>query len=248
MRRRAASRADLDRHLRQFQHRGRRREGLDRAGASALIYETLMTPIAGRGRRPHMACWPRPSAHPDDFSWVIYRLRKQARWHDGKPVTPDDVIFSFDALKKNSPMYAAYYRHVDQGRKDRRARRQIHASMRPATASCRSIIGELMVLPKHWWEGTDGEGRKRDISATTLETPLGSGPYRIKEFVAGRSRRAGAGQGLLGQRPARQIGQNNFDEMRFEFFRDNHGRAGSLQGRSGRLDRGEQRQAMGDRL
>ena len=43
------------------------------------------------------------------------------------------------------------------------------------------------MLPKHWWEGTDSEGRKRDISATTLEKPLGSGPYRIKEFVAGRS-------------------------------------------------------------
>ena len=51
-------------------------------------------------------------AYPDDYSYVTYRLRSEARWHDGKPVTPDDVIFSFDALKKNSPMYSAYYRHI----------------------------------------------------------------------------------------------------------------------------------------
>src|SRR5213079_36844 len=51
-------------------------------------------------------------AYPDDRSWVIYRLRSSARWHDGKPVTPDDVIFSFAAFKQNSPMYRGYYRHV----------------------------------------------------------------------------------------------------------------------------------------
>src|SRR5438552_490392 len=51
-------------------------------------------------------------AYPEDRSWVIYRLRPAARWHDGKPVTPDDVIFSFAAFKQNSPLYRAYYQHV----------------------------------------------------------------------------------------------------------------------------------------
>ena len=51
------------------------------------------------------------------------------------------------------------------------------------------IVGQLNVLPKHWWEGTDSSGKKRDISATTLEPPLGNGAYRIKEFEAGRSDR-----------------------------------------------------------
>ena len=59
-----------------------------------------------------MACSRKPSAYPDDRSYVIYRLRAEARWHDGKPVTPEDVIFSFDALKKNSPMFSAYYQHI----------------------------------------------------------------------------------------------------------------------------------------
>ena len=56
----------------------------------------------------------------------------------------------------------------------------------PGNRELPHIVGELMVLPKHYWEGTDSQGRKRDISHTTLEPPFGSGPYRIKEFVAGR--------------------------------------------------------------
>jgi microcin C transport system substrate-binding protein len=79
----------------------------------------------------------------------------------------------------------------------------------------------LEVLPKHYWEGTDSEGRKRDISATTLEPPLGSGPYRIKEFVAGRSVALERVRDYWGANLPVRIGENNFDEMRFEFFRDN---------------------------
>ena len=94
-------------------------------------------------------------------------------------------------------------------------------STRPATANCRPSSANCTVLPKHWWEGTDAQGRKRDISATTLETPLGSGPYRIKEFVAGRSVTLERVKDYWGASLPAQVGQNNFDEMRFEFFRDN---------------------------
>jgi microcin C transport system substrate-binding protein len=82
-------------------------------------------------------------------------------------------------------------------------------------------VGELLVMPKHWWEGTDSQGRKRDISATTLEKPLGSAPYRIREFVAGRSVTLERVKDYWGNALPVQIGQNNFDELRFEFFRDN---------------------------
>ncbi len=72
----------------------------------------------------------------------------------------------------------------------------------PGNRELPSIAGEITVLPKHWWEGTDAQGRKRDITATTLEIPLGSGPYRIKEFVAARSVVLERVAGLLGQGPA----------------------------------------------
>jgi microcin C transport system substrate-binding protein len=189
------------------------------APAATLIYETLMTRSHDEAASEY-GLLAEAASHPDDFAWVTYRLRKEARWHDGKPVTPEDVIFSFDALKKNSPMYASYYRHVTKAEKI--AERDIRFTFdSPGNRELPHIVGELLVLPKHYWEGTDSEGKKRDVSATTLEPPLGSGPYRIGEFVAARSIRLVRVKDYWGTTTPAQIGQNNFDELRFEFFRDN---------------------------
>jgi microcin C transport system substrate-binding protein len=189
------------------------------APAAALIYETLMTKSQDEVVTEY-GLLAEAAAHPDDFGWVIYRLRKEARWHDGKPVTPDDVIFSMDVLRKYSPMYSSYYRHVVKTEKT--GERDIKFTFDvTGNRELPTIVGELPVLPKHYWEGTDSEGRKRDISATTLEKPLGSGPYRIKEFVAGRSVKLERVKDYWGAKVPVQVGQNNFDELRFEFFRDN---------------------------
>jgi microcin C transport system substrate-binding protein len=189
------------------------------APAATLIYETLMA-------RSHdevvteYGLLAEAASHPDDFAWVTYRLRKEARWHDGKPVTPEDVIFSIDVLKKYSPMYASYYRHVVKTEK--LGERDIKFTFEsPGNRELPTIVGELTVLPKHYWEGRDNQGRKRDISATTLEPPLGSGPYRIKDFVAARSVTLERVKDYWGASLPTQVGQNNFDELRYEFFRDN---------------------------
>jgi len=189
------------------------------APAAALIYETLMERSRDEVATEY-GLLAEAAMHPDDFAWVTYRLRKEARWHDGKPVTPEDVIFSIEVLKKYSPMYASYYRHV--GKVEKTGEREIKFTFdSPGNRELPHIVGELLVLPKHYWEGTDSEGRKRDISATTLEPPLGSGPYRIKDFVAGRSVRLERVKDYWGANLPVQVGQNNFDELRFEFFRDN---------------------------
>jgi microcin C transport system substrate-binding protein len=189
------------------------------APAAALIYETLMTKSLDEVVTEY-GLVAEAASHPDDFGWVIYRLRKEARWHDGRPVTPDDVIFSMEVLKKQSPMYASYYRHVVKAEKT--GERDIKFTFdAPGNRELPTIVGELPVLPKHYWEGIDGQGRKRDISATTLEKPLGSGPYRIKDFVAGRSVTLERVKDYWGLDLPVRIGQNNFDELRYEFFRDN---------------------------
>ena len=189
------------------------------APAAALIYETLMTKSQDEVVTEY-GLLAEAAAHPDDFSWVTYRLRQQARWHDGKPVTPEDVIFSIEVLKKHSPMYGSYYRHVVKAEKA--GERDIKFTFdSTGNRELPTIVGELPVLPKHYWEGSDSQGRKRDISTTTLEPPLGSGPYRIKEFVAGRSVVLERVKDYWGARLPVQVGLNNFDEMRFEFFRDN---------------------------
>jgi microcin C transport system substrate-binding protein len=189
------------------------------APAIALIYETLTS-----GALDEVATYygllAEQVAYPEDYSWVKYRLRPEGHWHDGKPVTPEDVIFSLEVLKKYSPMYASYYRHVAKAEKT--GEREITFSFdSPGNRELPTIVGEISVLPKHWWEGTDSEGKKRDISATTLEKPLGSGPYRIKEFVAARSVVLERVKDYWGVNIPTQIGSNNFDEQRFEFFRDN---------------------------
>jgi len=189
------------------------------APAAALIYETLMARSQDEVATEY-GLLAEAAAHPDDFAWVTYRLRKEARWHDGKPVTPEDVIFSINVLKQYSPMYASYYRHVVKTEKT--GEHDIKFTFdSPGNRELPTIVGELIVLPKHYWEGTDREGRKRDISATTLEPPLGSGPYRINEFVAGRSVKLERVRDYWGASQPTRVGQNNFDEMRFEFFRDN---------------------------
>jgi microcin C transport system substrate-binding protein len=158
-------------------------------------------------------------SHPDDFSWVKYRLRPEARWHDGKPVTPEDVIFSLDAFKKHSPQHSAYYRHVTKAEKT--GDHEVTFTFDSAgNRELPQIVGQLTVLPKHWWEGTDKAGRKRDIATTTLEPPLGAGAYRIKEFVPGRSITYERVKDYWGKDLNVNIGRDNFDELKLEYFRD----------------------------
>ena len=189
------------------------------APAATMVYETLMARSQDEISTEY-GLLAEAAAHPDDFSSVVYRLRKEARWHDGKAVTPDDVVFTFDTLKKQSPFYASYYRHVVKAEKAGEGEVRFTFDA-PGNRELPTIVGELPVLPKHWWEGSDAQGRKRDVSSTTLEIPLGSGPYRIKEFVAGRSVAMERVKDYWGVNVPAQVGQNNFDELRFEFFRDN---------------------------
>jgi microcin C transport system substrate-binding protein len=188
------------------------------AVAAGLIYEALTTPSLDEASTEYGALAEAVS-HPEDFSWVTYRLRAQAKWHDGKPVTPDDVIFSLDAFKKYHPQYSAYYRHVVK--EEKVGERDIKFTFdAPGNRELPQIVGQLTVLPKHWWEGTDSEGRKRDISATTLEKPLGCSAYRIREFVPGRSISLERVKDYWGRDLNVNIGRNNFDELRYEYFRD----------------------------
>ncbi len=157
--------------------------------------------------------------HPPDFSSVTYRLRAEARWHDGKPVTPEDVVFSFETYKAVSPNAAFYYQHVLKAEKT--GDREVTFTFDQAgNRELPQIVGQLTILPRHWWEGTGPDGRKRDVRQTTLEPPLGSGPYRLKAFDAQRSASYERVKDYWGKDLPVQVGTNNFDEVRFEYFRD----------------------------
>src|SRR4051812_19625733 len=188
------------------------------AGAIELISDTLMVPSLDEASTEY-GLLAESVSHPDDFSSVTYRLRATAKWHDGKPVTVDDVIFSFNAYKKESPFFSAYYRHVVKAEKT--GERDVTFTFDDkGNRELPQIVGQLTVLPKHWWEGTDASGKKRDIGSTTLEKPLGNGAYRIKEFVPGRSIVYERVKDYWGKDVNVNVGRDNFDELRFEYFRD----------------------------
>jgi microcin C transport system substrate-binding protein len=182
------------------------------------VYQTLMVPALDEVSAEY-GLLAESVSHPADFASVTYRLRTNAKWHDGKPVTPDDVIFSFEVFKKHHPRLSAYYSHVTKAEKSGE-RDVVFTFDGPGNRELPQIVGQLQVLPKHWWEGTDPNGRKRDVSVTTLEMPLGSGPYRIRDFTAGRSiayeRVKDHWVGDLNV----SVGRDNFEEIRYEYFRD----------------------------
>jgi microcin C transport system substrate-binding protein len=188
------------------------------ASGAALIYDTLLVPALDEVSSEY-GLIAEAVRYSDDYSSATYRLRAEARWHDGTPVTPEDVIFSFNAWKKYSPLAAAAYRRVVTVKKtndrditftfDGRGNRQLPV-----------IIGQLSILPRHWWEGNDKDGKKRDIGETTLEPPLGSGAYRIKEFSTGHNIVYERVKSYWGTKLNVNRGRDNFDELRYEYFRD----------------------------
>jgi microcin C transport system substrate-binding protein len=183
-----------------------------------LIYDTLMTSALDEVATTY-GLLAESVSYPDDYSSVTYRLRATAKWHDGKPVTPEDVIFSFDAFKTNHPRYSAYYQHVVKAEKT--GDRDITFTFdMPGNRELPQIVGEINVLPKHWLEGVDKAGNKRNVANTTLEAPLGNGAYRIKEFVPGRSIVYERVKDYWGKDLPVNIGRDNFDELRYEYYRD----------------------------
>ena len=150
---------------------------------------------------------------PEDRSWIIFNLRQQARWHDGMPITADDVVWSFDTLiEKGSPGYRYYYGPVKDAEK--LGSHRVRFNFKEAgNRELPMIMGQLPVLPKHYWAN-------RDFSETTLEPPLGSGPYRIKEFEPGRYVIQERVVDYWGKDLAVNVGTNNFDEIRSDFYLD----------------------------
>ncbi|WP_374652366.1 extracellular solute-binding protein [Dongia sp.] len=148
-----------------------------------------------------------------DNSWIIFTLRKEARWQDGKAITPEDVVFSFNILKeKGAPLYRFYYANVEKAEALDTAR----VKFTFATKNNRElpgIMGELPVLPRHYWEG-------RNFEEPSLDPPLGSGPYKLKSFEAGRSITMERDPNYWGKDLPVNIGTNNFDILRTDYYRD----------------------------
>jgi microcin C transport system substrate-binding protein len=188
------------------------------AAFAGVVSDSLMVPVLDEVETSY-GLLAEAVSYPADFASATFRLRAGARHHDGRPVTVEDVIFSMEAFKKYSPGHAAYYRHV--AKMEQTGEREVAFILdAPGNREMPMIIGQLNVLAKHWWEGTDPSGKKRDVGATTLEPPLGNGAYRVKDFVAGRTVVYERVKDYWAKDLGVSIGRDNFDELRLEYFRD----------------------------
>jgi len=153
--------------------------------------------------------------YSEERSWVVFNLRPEARFHDGKPITAYDVAFSYRLLlKEGHPQYRTSLQEVK--RVDILNRHRVRFVLKRANNPLLILrLGELPVLPQHYW-------KDRDFKATTFEPPLGSGPYRITRVNPGRSLTFERVQDWWGAALPANRGKYNFDRVEVDFYRDSH--------------------------
>jgi microcin C transport system substrate-binding protein len=148
-----------------------------------------------------------------DRMWVVYHLRPEARFHDGSQITPEDVIWSFDILReKGRPHFRGYYGDVTSVEKV--GERGVKFSFKSNdNRELPQILGQMPVLSKKYWAA-------REFEKTTLEPPVGSGPYRIESFDPGRSITFKRVEDWWGKGLPVNKGRFNFDLIVYDLYRD----------------------------
>lgn len=182
------------------------------------IYDSLLTQSLDEPSTEYglIAAW---VSHAPDFSSATFGLRPEARFHDGRPITPSDVIFSLSAIKAANPRYALYYQNVTKA--EETGPHQVTFTFSPkGNRELPIIIGSMPILPRHFWTAKDDKGEPRDLSRGSMEVPVGSGPYRIREVDPGRQITFARIKDWWAKDLPVNRGQWNFDEISFIYYRD----------------------------
>lgn len=190
----------------------------EQAPGISLVNESLMSDSIDEPSTSYglIAEW---ASYPEDYSSVTFKLREEARWHDGKPITPEDVIYSLNVNKEANPRLGLYYKNVSHAEQTGDNEVTFYFDTKN-NRELPMIMGQLTILPKHFWTGKDANGEPRDPMKTTMEPPLGSGPYRVKTVRPGRSISFERVDDYWGKDLPVNKGMWNFDELRFDSYRD----------------------------
>ena len=182
------------------------------AAAAGVMFDTLMMPSEDEPASSYGLIAESVAVAPDRAS-VVYNLRPEARFWDGSPISPEDVVWSFDTLKaKGHPRWRLYY--ADVLKAEVTGPHQVKFTFRNGgNHELPSIVGEMPVLSKAYWSA-------RDFSKTTLDIPLGSGPYKIESFEAGRSVTYRRVADYWGRNLPVSVGRNNYEVIRYDYYRD----------------------------
>src|SRR6266404_9435348 len=176
------------------------------------IFDTLMLPSQDEPSSEYGLVAESVDLASDKLS-VLYTLRKEPRFHDGSPMTADDVVWTFETLRaKGHPSYRSYYGDVTKVEKE--GERGVRFTLKSAdNRELPQIIGQMPVLSKAYWS-------TRDFSKTTLEPPLGSGAYKIDSFDPGRSVTYRRVADYWGEDLPVNKGRHNVDVLRYDYYRD----------------------------
>lgn len=186
--------------------------GVAAAGISTYLYDTLLVssddePFSAYGLIAESL------ETPADRSYVVFNLRDTARFHDGEPITAEDVKFSFDILTtKGHPFFRNYYADVAKVtiENPQRVRFDFKAT---TNRELPLILGQMPILPAHYWA-------TRDFGDNGLTPPLGSGPYEIGKFEAGRSIRYERVDDYWAKDLGVRKGRFNVDQIRYDYYTD----------------------------
>jgi microcin C transport system substrate-binding protein len=185
---------------------------------AALVFETLMKPSLDEALSTY-GLIAESVSYPKDYSSVSYRLNPKAAWADGQPITVEDVIYSFDKSKEFDPAKAFYYQHVVKAEKT--DEREVKFTFdEKNNRDLVSTVGQLIVVPKHWWEANDARGAKRNVAATTLEPVMGSGPYKLVGMSPGSTLKFELRDDYWGKDLPVNVGYNNFKTIEYTYYAD----------------------------
>jgi microcin C transport system substrate-binding protein len=188
------------------------------AAPVGLVYDTLLKgsldePFSSYGLIAESL------SYPPDFSSASFRLNPKAMWADGQKITVEDVLFSLAKAKDVNPRTAVYYQHVTKAEKisDREVKFTFDLKN---NRELPNIMGQLVIVPQHWWEGKDAQGRQRNIAATTLEPMMGSGPYTIAAMSPGSTIKLERRDDYWARDLPVNVGYNNFKTIEYSYFAD----------------------------
>ncbi len=187
-------------------------KGTPAAGVS-MIYDTLLSKSDDEAFSLYGLLAEKIERDRADNSWIIFHLNPKARFSDGKPVTADDVVFTFDIIRKDGdPLYKAYYADISQIQALDKQRVKFSFKHRD-NPELPLIVGQLPILPKHYWKG-------RNFNETSTDIPVGSGPYTISRLDSGRSLTYTLNPQYWARDLAPNRGQYNFTSMSYIYYRD----------------------------
>ncbi len=183
------------------------------AAELGLTFETLMTPARDEPDSLYGLIAQTVEIGPGR-AWAAFNIDARARWHDGSPITAEDVVFTFNAmLNEGHPQYRILYRDVEGVEVASPGRAVFRFKAGDSRRDLPLLVAQMTVMSKAWFKG-------RDFAATVLDPPLASGPYRIDRVDPGRAIVYRRVADYWGKDLAVNAGRFNFDRVRFDYYRD----------------------------